>query len=98
MVVLCYLTLLMLRSECPVSCLLTEYLLPMAKDGLNQLGIDRQDISYYLGIIEQRIISGQNGAVWQRRYVKKHGKDMLALTRAYLKMQQSGQAVHEWTL
>ena len=82
----------------PMKALLLDYLLPMAKDGLNQLGIDRQDIAYYLGIIEQRIISGQNGALWQRQYIEKHGKDMRALTRAYLKMQQSGKAVHEWVL
>ena len=82
----------------PMKTLLLEYLLPMAKDGLNQLGVDKQDITYYLGIIEQRIISGQNGARWQRHYVEKHGKDMQALTRAYLKMQQSGLAVHEWIL
>ncbi|MBE9525499.1 MAG: glutamate--cysteine ligase [Proteobacteria bacterium] len=83
-------------KQLPMKALLMDYLLPMAKDGLYQLGVARQDITYYLGIIEQRIISGQNGAVWQRRYVKKHGKDMTALTRAYLIMQQSGQAVHEW--
>ncbi|MCU7835119.1 MAG: glutamate--cysteine ligase [gamma proteobacterium symbiont of Taylorina sp.] len=80
----------------PMKALLMDYLLPMAKDGLNQLGIARQDIAYYLGIIEQRISSGQNGAVWQRRYVENYGKDMQALTRAYLQMQQSGRAVHEW--
>ena len=82
----------------PIKALLADYLLAMAKDGLNQLGVDRQDIDYYLGIIEQRIISGQNGAVWQRSYVAKYGKDMQALTRAYLKMQKTGKAVHEWTL
>ncbi len=83
-------------KQLPMKALLMDYLLPMAKDGLYQLGVARQDISYFLGIIEQRIISGQNGAVWQRRYVAKHGKNMAALTRAYLTMQQSGQPVHEW--
>jgi len=82
----------------PIKALLTDYLLPMAKDGLNQLGVAREDIVYYLDIIEQRIISGQNGAAWQRHYVEKHGKNMQALTQAYLKRQQSGQAVHEWEL
>lgn len=76
--------------------LILEYLLPMAKDGLSQLGIAREDIDYYLGIIEQRTKNGQNGAVWQRRYVEKHGKDMHALTLAYEKNQLTGVPVHEW--
>lgn len=80
----------------PMKALLLDYLLPMARDGLCQLGIARQDIDYYLGIIEQRVRSGQNGAAWQRRYIEKNGKDMNALTLAYLKNQQSGQPVHEW--
>lgn len=82
----------------PMKPLISEYLLPMARDGLNQMGIIREDIDYYLGIIEQRVKNGQNGSMWQRRYVKKYGKDMKALTLAYLKHQQSGQPVHEWEL
>ena len=80
----------------PIKALLLDYLLPMAKDGLNQLGVTREDIDYYLGIIEQRVLSGQNGAAWQRSYVEKYGKDMQALTLAYLHHQQSGKPVHEW--
>jgi gamma-glutamyl:cysteine ligase YbdK (ATP-grasp superfamily) len=82
----------------PIKALVLDYLLPMAKDGLNQLGIKREDIDYYLGIIEQRVMSGQNGSAWQRLYVKKHGKDMRALTLAYYNRQQSGLPVHEWTI
>ncbi len=80
----------------PLKALILDHLLPMAKDGLSQLGIERLDIDYYLGIIEQRTKSGQNGADWQRRYVEMHGKDMQALTLAYQKNQQSGRPVHEW--
>ena len=80
----------------PMKALILNYILPMAKDGLSQLGIERQDIDYYLGIIEQRTKNGQNGANWQRCYVKKYGKDMQALTLAYQKNQQSNIPVHEW--
>ena len=82
----------------PMKPLFNEYLLPMARDGLSQLGVVREDIDYYLGIIEQRVKNGQNGSLWQRRYVEKYGKDMNALTLAYLKNQHSGQPVHEWEL
>ncbi len=82
----------------PVKALILDYILPMAKDGLSQAGIARADIDYYLGIIELRTKKGQNGAIWQRRYVEKYGKDMQALTLAYEKNQQSGLPVHQWKI
>lgn len=80
----------------PIKALVLDYLLPIARDGLNQLGVARDEIDYYLGIIEQRVSNGQNGSKWQRRFVKKYGKDMQAMTLAYQKNQQSGKPVHEW--
>jgi hypothetical protein len=76
--------------------LLLEKLLPMARQGLEALGIAREDNEYYLGIIEARVKSGRNGAGWQRSYVEKHGADMRALTAAYAKRQRLGAPVHEW--
>jgi gamma-glutamyl:cysteine ligase YbdK (ATP-grasp superfamily) len=86
------------QQNLPVKALILDYLLPMAKDGLNQLGVIREEIDYYLGIIEQRVKTGQNGAIWQRRFVKKHGKNMKTLTLAYLNNQNSGLPVHEWNV
>ncbi|MCW8932990.1 MAG: glutamate-cysteine ligase family protein [Gammaproteobacteria bacterium] len=82
----------------PLKALILDYILPMAKDGLNQLGISRKEIDYYLGIIEQRARNGQNGASWQRQYVVKYGKNMESLTLTYQKNQQSGRPVHEWSV
>jgi hypothetical protein len=70
----------------------------MAKEGLQQMGIEAEDIQYYLDIIEQRISTGQNGAIWQRRYIETHGKDMQAMTLAYLKNQKTGRPVHTWSI
>lgn len=78
--------------------LIQKVLLPMARDGLAQLGVAESDSRHYLAIIEQRVASGRNGARWQRDYVKQHGKDMRALTAAYLERQQQGDPVHEWSL
>lgn len=78
--------------------LLLEELLPMAGRGLAALGIDREDIAYYLGVIEARVESGRNGAHWQRSYVARHGADMRALTIAYLRCLKSGAPVHEWEI
>lgn len=78
--------------------LLINELLPMAKYGLEKLGIDESDILRYLGIIEGRINNACNGAAWQKAYVAKHGRDMNALTAAYVERQQSGLPVHEWDI
>jgi hypothetical protein len=49
----------------PVGELLIKHLLPMARRGLLDWGIDEGDVDYYLGIIEERTLSGMNGAAWQ---------------------------------
>lgn len=77
--------------------LILETLLPMAREGLEKLGIAQASIDLYLGTIEARARSGQNGASWQRGYVAAHGKDMKALTLAYLERQKSGKPVHTWS-
>ncbi len=78
--------------------LLLESLLPLAKRGLQQLGIASTDSREYLQVIEQRLQTGINGARWQRAWVEKHGRDMPTLTEAYLNRQDSGEPVHEWTI
>jgi hypothetical protein len=75
-----------------------ELLLPQAREGLLSLGVDRDEVDYWLEIIERRIACGCNGAVWQRRWVERHGSDMVGLTQAYLERQASGAPVHEWGL
>ena len=73
-----------------------EVLIPQAREGLLSLGIDREEVGHWLGIMEARIASGRNGAAWQRAWVERHGRDMQGLTQAYLERQESGVPVHEW--
>lgn len=73
------------------------HLLPMARTGLEDLGIDSADRDLYLGIIESRAANGCNGASWQRAYVADHSADLTQLTRAYQAHQDSGAPVHEWS-
>lgn len=81
-----------------LSDLILGQLLPLARIGLQTLDLDAGDIHKYLGIIEDRVRSGQNGARWQRSYVEQHGRDMQALTAAYVERQHSGIPVHRWQL
>jgi len=73
-------------------------LLPLAKQGLADLGIYDKDISKYLSIISGRVRSNRNGTNWQRDFVAKHGNDMKALLIAYMERQQTRKPVHEWDL
>lgn len=73
-----------------------DKLLDNAADGLQQCGVDGADINLYLGTIRKRVEKSLNGAAWQRGFVNKYGKDMQALTAAYIDRQNSGEPVHDW--
>lgn len=83
-------------KQVPIKRLLLETLLPLARYGLEALDLSKDDIQCYLGIIEERLNSGQNGAAWQRAYIKKHGENMQRLTSAYRERQREGAPVYEW--
>lgn len=78
--------------------ILAQDLLPRARRGLLDLGIDSIEADLWLGIVEGRLRTGQTGSAWQRAWVERNGTDMAALTAAYLERQATGRPVHEWTL
>ena len=80
----------------PIRLLILDVLLEQAREGLSELGLDRADIDLYLGIIEARAESGQNGAEWQRAFVEERGVDMKELCCAYCEHQATGAPVHQW--
>ncbi|MCG6887476.1 MAG: glutamate--cysteine ligase [Proteobacteria bacterium] len=82
----------------PMRELLTETLLPLAENGLARLGIGVDERRTWLAVIAGRLQTGQNGAHWQRAWVARHGRDMAALTAAYVERQEKGEPVHEWTV
>ncbi|MEN9252231.1 MAG: glutamate-cysteine ligase family protein [Thermostichales cyanobacterium BF4_bins_65] len=84
------------NKSLPVDQLLLRELLPLAEAGLGRLGIDPQDRRTYLGIMAERVASGQTGAVWQRRFVAEHGRDRRRLTEVYWRWQETGAPVHTW--
>lgn len=80
----------------PISRLLRKTLLPAAAGGLDLLGIDPDDRDRYLGVLERRLDSGQNGAVWQRRFLARYPGDLAALTASMLEQQACDTPVHLW--
>lgn len=72
-------------------------LLPLAEEGLHDLGMDGQLIDKYLSTIAARLASGRTGAAWQVAAQTKHG-DCHRMLAAYLENQRLGLPVHEWPL
>ena len=82
----------------PIRELILQQLLPLAHQGLLQLGLDVDEIEHYLGIIRARVESGQSGSQWQRDFVRAHGRDWDGLMQAYYLQQQTQLPVHQWEI
>jgi hypothetical protein len=80
-----------------VDMLLLEQLIPKAREGLADLGVDDRD-GPFLDIVEARVRSRQTGACWQRKAFEAHGRDVYKLMAAYCERQRSGAPVHQWDL
>ncbi|MFT5833311.1 MAG: CBS domain-containing protein [Cognaticolwellia sp.] len=84
--------------------LILNELLPIARAGLKRQKIDKADIDYYLGIIEERAKCHTNGARWMLRTYTKFAKEttkdeaISALTNAMTQNQISGKPIHEWEI
>ena len=84
--------------------LIKEVLLPLAVKGLKKSNINKNDIKYYLNIIEKRAEAHQTGSVWiikSNRKLRKHLTNDIAnatLTSCIYKNQIIGKPVHQWSL
>ena len=87
----------------PVSELVLRRLLPMAREGLDKWGVSPTERDRLLGIIEQRCLTGRNGATWQvetLHVLEGEGMDRNAalheMLRRYLPPMHENIPVHEW--
>ena len=78
--------------------LILDELLDTAAAGLRRLEVDAHEAEEYLHIIEERARKRTNGALWQLRYVERHGKDMQRLIQAYAEQQLRGRPVAQWSV
>jgi len=84
--------------------LILNELLPLARAGLKQSNVESIDIDKYLGVLEERVRSGQTGAQWMLNSLTALNDsepiDMRTrtLTAAILARQKEGKPVHEWKL
>ncbi len=80
----------------PLDQLCLQQLLPLARQGLERLGVTADESNRWLNLVQARIASGRTGAAWQRTWVARHGADFAGLVQAYRQGQQSDRPVHEW--
>ena len=84
--------------------LLLDELIPLARQGLTDAGIDGGDIDNYLGIVEERVECGRTGAAWQLESLAamqdtgSRGERLGALTAATLERQKEDIPGHKWKL
>jgi len=87
----------------PAKQLILGELLPLAREGLKQVGIARGEIDKYLNIIEERVMAEKTGSQWIMDSVAKSKKgstleDALLLTTAgIVHRQQSNRPIHKWS-
>ncbi|HVB41686.1 MAG TPA: glutamate--cysteine ligase [Streptosporangiaceae bacterium] len=88
----------------PVAELTLRRLLPMAARGLDRWGVNSADVSRLLSIIEERCLTGMNGAAWQLRSVRHleargiadRGEALRLMTQDYIELMNTGEPVHCW--
>ncbi|GLZ37839.1 glutamate--cysteine ligase [Actinokineospora sp. NBRC 105648] len=91
-------------GEVPATELVLRRLLPLAYEGLDAWGVAAADRDRLLGIIEQRCITGRNGATWQVETVRSleestsvnREQALRAMVLEYTKHMHTNEPVHTW--
>ena len=92
------------QERYPAHELIEQELIPLARWGLGERGIDSDDVERYLGVIHQRVASKRTGSQWQlESLAAMKGKGTRAerlgsLVRAMMENQATGRPCHEWPL
>lgn len=82
--------------------LIVSELLPAAREGLTTRGIDTSDIDRYLGILEERVTSGNTGTRWFTASLAAMDRSITAdvryrtLTQTMLEHSHAGVPIHRW--
>ncbi len=84
--------------------LILKKLIPIAKKGLEKVGVEKKDINKYLKVIKNRMDSGQTGSVWSVESYRVLRKDQtrdlssINLTACLYEKQIKNIPVHKWKL
>ncbi|MGH9874795.1 MAG: glutamate-cysteine ligase family protein [Pyrinomonadaceae bacterium] len=85
------------------STLILDHLLPLAHQGLEQANVNSTDVDRYLGVIEERVRSGQTGAQWMMKSfqaVSDQPRDIRSrlLAKEMLAREKQGKPIHRWPI
>jgi gamma-glutamyl:cysteine ligase YbdK (ATP-grasp superfamily) len=91
-------------GEVPTTEVVLRRLLPLAREGLAEWGVNPDHAQRMLGIIEQRCLTGQNGAAWQvgtaASIAQRDGVDrpeaLRLMTQRYIEHMHTNEPVHTW--
>ncbi|MBA8931028.1 gamma-glutamyl:cysteine ligase YbdK (ATP-grasp superfamily) [Kutzneria viridogrisea] len=85
--------------------LVLRRLLPMAHEGLRDLGVSDAARERYLGVIEHRCVARRTGSTWQRETVallEQRGNSrhsaLVGMLRRYVELMHAGDPVHTWPI
>lgn len=93
-------------GEAPVAELVLRRLLPLAREGLAAWDVATEPADRLLDIIEQRCLTGQTGAAWQKATVaalSNHGaadraEALRLMTQRYIQHMHTNEPVHTWPI
>lgn len=91
-------------SYLPVKDLITQQLIPLAREGLEHMAIDRGDIERYLGVLEDRVNKRRTGSRWLLESLENMGEQgtqnqrMRCLVSSLVHQQSSSLPIAEWQL
>ncbi|MDO5500882.1 MAG: glutamate--cysteine ligase, partial [Propionibacteriaceae bacterium] len=92
-------------GELSVDELVLRHLLPLAARGLEMWGVSPEVVDRYLPVIEQRCLTGRNGATWQIEAVarleekgRSRPEALRGMLMRYVEGMHSNEPVHSWAL
>ena len=92
-------------THLPAKQLVLEQLIPLAREGLQQVGVDRDDIDRYLGVLHDRVTMRRTGARWALESLESMNQAgvtpdqrMRCLVDSMVRQQASGKPVCQWEL
>ena len=91
-------------THLPAKDLVLEQLLPLAREGLEDSGIDRDDIDRYLGVLHDRVTQRRTGARWALESMETMGEHgtvdqrLRCVVSSMVEQQASGKPISEWNL
>lgn len=91
-------------SHLPAKQLILEQLLPLAREGLQEAGIDQDDIDRYLGVLHDRVSMRRTGSRWALESLEKmedngtQDQRLRCVVASMVEQQSTGKPISEWTL